>query len=650
MRSISLRAISSAGLALLCGATWATDQIPASAFAHFPDVSTVRLSPDGKHIAVRAELDNGKSHALAVYSVNDMAHPFMLRMQPNEVPNDIQWVSDRRIIIEKAKQFGAIDAPVPTGEIITTDIDGKHQDYLYGYAANHQSSRGSTRNPDYGSGFYVGGPQEPNDHFYMSARLWDSHGGTTLYDVDSMHNTRHIMTSIGVDGMSFLVDAKGTARFAYGQDDDAKSVLYQSSGSGWSKVNWSTDGAFVPLGFMPDQQHVYAVYSADGGPTSLVEQAADGSDRKVLGKDDFSSVVDYQLSAPPGVPFAYSPDTGLPRISYIDPNRPEAKLHMALSLKFSGEYVDFVDFSQDGGTLLFKVNSDRDPGTYYLIDTRTYKVTKLFSLLPTIDPAKMAERRPIRFTNRDGMELDGYLTLPPGRPDTGLPMVLVPHGGPINVRDTWFFDQDAQFLANRGYAVLQVNYRGSSGRGKNFEDKGNLNWGTGIQQDLIDGVKWAIGQKIADANRICVYGGSFGGYSAMMTPIRAPGMFKCAIGYAGIYDLALMYKKGDIKDRKSGRSYLREVIGKDDAALDANSPDKLADKIDVPVLLVHGEMDQRAPIEQFQAMRAALDAENKPYQVLIKPGEGHGFYDEKNVVEFYDTLQAFLEKYIGKGA
>jgi dipeptidyl aminopeptidase/acylaminoacyl peptidase len=327
-----------------------------------------------------------------------------------------------------------------------------------------------------------------------------------------------------------------------------------------------------------------------------------------------------------------------------------AKLHRALSLKFPGSYVHFVDFSDDGSELLFGVSSDRSPGTYFLIDTHTYKVQKLFDVEPWINPSQMAERRPVTFKASDGTEVEAILTLPTGASEANLPMVLLPHGGPIDIQDDWFYDSDAQFLASRGYLVLQVNYRGSSGRGEDFREAAYLKWGTRVQQDLIDGVKWAIDQQYADPKRICVYGGSFGGYSAMMTTIRAPGLFKCAIGYAGVYDLSMMYKKGDVRESKSGRSYLRTVIGRNDADLDANSPDKLADKIDVPVLLIHGEDDQRAPFAQAQAMRAALDAAHKPYEWMSKPEEGHGFYDEKNNVERLQRMQAFLEKYIGKGA
>ena len=451
--------------------------------------------------------------------------------------------------------------------------------------------------------------------------------------------------------MSFMVGADGKAHFAYGRNDDYDYVVYHQQAAGWAKMTPAQiGGSFTPRSFAPDKQRIYAEYNAGGGPTELVEQDENGGNRKVLASDSFSSIGNVEWTPFPNQPFATVPATGMPTFTYIDPNLPTAKLHRALSLKFPGSYVHFIDFSEDGGKLLFSVNSDRDPGTYYLIDTHTYKVIKLFATAPWIDPAKMAERRPLHFKTSDGVELEAILTIPNGTHLANLPMILLPHGGPIGIRDNWDYDNDAQFLGSRGYLVLQVNYRGSSGRGEDFQEAGYLKWGTRIQQDLIDGVKWAIAEKYADPQRICVYGGSFGGYSAMMTTIRAPGLFKCAVGYAGVYDLKMMYKKGDVRESKLGRSYLNTVIGKDDADLDANSPDKLADKIDVPVLLIHGEDDKRAPFAQAKAMRAALDAAHKPYEWLSKPGEGHGFYSEKNNVEFYNRLQAFLEKNIGPGA
>ncbi|KRE88521.1 prolyl oligopeptidase [Frateuria sp. Soil773] len=642
--------LSAAGLCLPMAAA-AADLIPVQDFARRPQLSMPRLSPDGQHLAVRMDDNDNGTHALVVFGIADMSRPVsMLRMPKYELPANIVWVSPTRLVVEKGKELGSIDKPALTGEIIATDIDGKHQDYLYGFESKY-GTRAATRATDRGWGFYDGAPETANGHFYMAAHSWDNSEHSTLYDVDAAKNTRHLIGDIGVGGLNFMVGADGRAHYAYGRNEDYEYVVYHQQDNGWAKMSAAQIGrSFAPIDFTPDHRRIYASYDAQGGPTALVEQDEDGGNRKVLARDGFSSIGGIEWTPMPRQPFATVPATGIPRVSYIDPNLPAAKLHRALSLKFPGSYVHFIDYSEDGGQLLFGVSSDRDPGAYYLIDTHTYKVRKLFDAAPWVDPSKMAERRPLHFKASDGTELEAILTLPRGTGEKNLPMVLLPHGGPIGVQDDWSYDGDAQFLASRGYLVLQVNYRGSSGRGVDFKEAANLQWGTRVQQDLIDGVKWAVGENYADPKRICVYGGSFGGYSAMMTVIRAPGLFKCAIGYAGVYDLAMMYKKGDIRESKSGRSYLTTVIGKDDADLAANSPDKLADKIDVPVLLIHGEDDQRAPFAQAKAMRAALDAAHKPYEWLSKPGEGHGFYDEKNNVERYEHMQAFLEKNIGKGA
>lgn len=635
---------------LLPAAAVAADLVPVEDFARHAQLSMPRLSPDGRHLAVNMNDTDGDSHALAVYDVADMSRPVsLLRLPKYELAVGITWVSNTRLVVEKGKQLGSIDKPVATGEVIATDFDGTHQDYLYGFESKF-GSRADTRGTDRGWGFMAGLPTPTNGRFYMTTYSWENEDFSTLYDVDAGKNTRHLIGQIKVGGLSFMVGADGKAHYAYGRNDNWDYVVYRQQAGGWAQLAAAQiGGSFTPIDFTPDRQRVYAHYNAGGGPIALVEQDENGGNRKVLASDGFSSIGDIEWTALPRQPFATELATGVPQISYLDATTPTAKLHRALSQKFAGQ-VQFVDFSEDGSKLLFWVGSDRDPGTYYLIDTHNYKVSKLFAVAPWIDPAKMAERRPMHFKASDGMELEAILTIPRGVDPANLPMVLLPHGGPIGVQDTWYYDDDAQFLASRGYLVLQVNYRGSSGRGEDFKEAGYLKWGTRIQQDLIDGVKWAIAENHADPKRVCVYGGSFGGYSAMMTTIRAPGMFKCAVGYAGIYDLKMMYKKGDIRENKSGRSYLNTVIGKDDADLDANSPARLADKIDVPVLLIHGEDDKRAPFAQAKAMRAALDAAHKPYEWLSKPGEGHGFYSEKNNIEFYNRLQAFLEKNIGPGA
>ncbi len=638
-----------AGPTVAVAAPASTDPAPVHDFARRTGISSPRLSPDGRHLAVRTDDASGDKHSLVIYQLSDMSITSILNMPRYQVPLHAMWASNDWLVVQVGKEYGSLDAPMATGEVIATNLDGSRQHYLYGY--NNKGRHARTRGSDKGYGYIVGRPAKPNGHVYLRAEPWGRDDLSIIYDIDVPHDTRHLLAHMNVHGMDFLVDPDGRAAFAFGTNADFHAVAYRRTDRGWVSLDRQQSGVdFRPITFAPDGRHIYALRSADGGPDALVEQELDGNQRTVLASDDFASVGDVQWTAPPARPFAVFPDAGPRRPIFIAPDLPDAKLYRALQKAFPGQTIDFIDFSQDGGTLLFATSSDRDPGTYFLIDTHTHKVRKLFAVADWLRPETLGERQAIRFKADDGTTLEAILTFPAHRDRRHLPMVLLPHGGPHGVSDDVAYDNDAQFLASRGYLVLQVNYRGSGGRGASFRNAGHLKWGTRIQQDLIDGVKWAIDQQYADPERICVYGGSFGGYSALMTTIRAPDLFQCAVGYAGIYDLAMMYKKGDIRSHKAGRSYLTAVIGRDDADLDANSPDHLAEHINVPVLLVHGKADERAPFAQAQAMRAALDQAHKPYEWMAVAKEGHGFYSEAHRAEFLTRLQAFLEKHIGAEA
>jgi dipeptidyl aminopeptidase/acylaminoacyl peptidase len=628
----------------------AGDQVPVKAFAHRGGYSMPSLSPDGKYLALAAETD--EAHAVLIFDVNDISHmKSLLRLPPHQLPYNIQWVGPGRLVVELSKFVGSLDYPERLGEILAIDVDGKRIAPMFSREWGRGGFGGSQErnNDDDGYATIAGLPAKANEHFYMQAYMWDDEKNTSLYDVNADNGVRHLIGQINVGDMDFTVDSDGHMRYAQGLDISNNYVVYRMQDDHWVQLANSGDGnRFEPMAFSRDKQHLYAFSSVKGGPMSLVQTNADGTQSKMLAKDDFGNI-GYVEWTPQIEPIAAASATGIPTPIILNGELPLAKIYQDLRDKFPNKFVDFSSFSEDGSMLIFELRSDRDPGTYYLFDIKAMRIEKLFSENASIDPDKMGSRIPMHFTASDGMPLEAILTVPHGANMSNLPMVLMPHGGPFGVYDTWFFDTRAQFLASRGYLVLQVNYRGSGGRGPEFVGAGYGKWGTRIQQDLIDGVKWAEAQHYGDPNRVCVYGASFGGYSAMMTVVRAPDMFKCAIGEAGIYDLAMMYDKGDIKDRKSGRNYLEQAIGNDPAQLAANSPDKLAGKISVPVLLIHGEDDERSPFAQAKAMRAALDAAHKPYEWLTKSGEGHGFYKEKNLVDMYDHVQAFLEKNIGLG-
>ncbi|MFC5526650.1 alpha/beta hydrolase family protein [Rhodanobacter ginsengisoli] len=629
--------------------------LPVQDFARHGELSNPSLSPDGQllAVAVRSTDADGNSHyQLAVLHLPDLKPLSRLDMARRNVPGQVVWVSNTRLVVALAYESAWLDVPQMTGDLVALDYDGSHKTTLYSLAERGKSIH--SQDMPKGSASIAGIPETRNGHIYVNLRpfpsgsytMYDAHS-SMVYDVDTSNGSAQLMGKIDKGDMSFVMHA-GIARFAYGSPDAGATInTYARDGKDqpWHLLPASVTGkALIPQQISADGSTMWSIYSADGGPEMLVSSKLDGGGRKVLASDNFSAIGDILWAPHHGAPYAASPAVGRPRFLYLD-DSPLARVHKALSDKFPDEVIDFAGRSDDGMVLLIHAYSDRDPGTFALFDRHNMNLRPLFQVEPWIKPAQMAARQPIRFKASDGVELDGYLTVP-GDGTKAHPMVLLPHGGPIGVADGWAYDTDAQFLASRGYAVLQVNYRGSSGRGMNFMRAGYRQFGDRIQHDLIDGVHWAIEQGHADRNRICVYGGSFGGYSALMTPIVAPGLFKCAIDYAGVSDWSIGMDYSDTSHFSAGKTYFADAIG-DKAAARAISPLYQLDRFNVPVLIAHGEADPRVPFRNATELRSALDKAGKPYVWLSKPKEGHGFYSEKDRTDLLQHMQDFLGKYIG---
>jgi dipeptidyl aminopeptidase/acylaminoacyl peptidase len=221
------------------------------------------------------------------------------------------------------------------------------------------------------------------------------------------------------------------------------------------------------------------------------------------------------------------------------------------------------------------------------------------------------------------------------------------HGGPHGVRDYWGYDREIQHLASRGFAVFQINYRGSGGYGREFLKSGFNHWGDTMQDDLTDGVNWLVDQGIADRKKLCIYGASYGGYAAMMSSAREPDLYKCAVGYVGVYDVDSFTTVGNIPGYRAGSAYLKEVIPSDPAIRDAFSPTMQASKIKAEVFLVHGKKDKQAHFNNYEILTKKFDDLNKPYKSLVKFDEEHGFYKTENQIELAIELEEFFTQHIG---
>lgn len=639
------------GLTLANSALAQEKLIPVDAFVEQEQFSIPRLSPDGKHIAVSVRVKRGDRNVptLTIYTLPELKIIATHILPGYEVPVNFMWVTDQRLAIKKGLEVGDREPPVSTGEIIAANIDGSKVEYLYGYKNFKQSKLGDRYNNDYSVGVIAHVPDTRDGNIIVSTHEW-RRPRTSLYEINTNSVIRRLVADIAMPHLSFTFQNDGKARFASGFDEDNAMALFRLNDEtkDWKRIdNGKLGSSFFPLAFLPGDGAFYAIQSKSGEAKSLVVEDMKSGEQKTLFQDPFGSVDMIEYTSRPEIPFAVTSAVGVPKPHYLEPDAPDAKLHKTLSGIFPGSYVHFINFSDDGQKLLFNVASDRDPGSFYIYDRHTGKADLLFANMSGIEPDQMAARKPILFKSRDGKDLTGYLTMPNNANQKKLPLVLLPHGGPIGVDDSWYFDTDAQFLASRGYAVLQVNFRGSSSRGPRFENEGAREFGGKMIDDLVDGLKWANTQAEIDSNRVCVFGVSYGGYAAMMVPIKAPSMVKCAVGYSGRYDLVSRFSQGSNKGETQTINWLKKYMGDDMKKLAADSPVNMAEKIKVPVFLVHGTKDETTELDQAERMRDALKEAGNAPEWLLKKNEGHGFYDSEHRKEFYLKLEAFLKKHIG---
>lgn len=630
----------------LCSGHALAAKIPVKVFAQNPGFSAVALSPDGHRLAITTPVENRTD--VMIVDLSGKAEPMRIRYNANEHVIGPFWADDDRLVLSKARKAGSRAAPSGTGEVFSVDATGRNQQLLFGYVPDEGNIRGRRKDTGFASLLdRVPGGKGELLFSYVDWTSADRH--SSIYRVNPVNGEREQIEQIPLRAGVVAVDHKLKPRFASSRDDNAEPLLrYRpTADSAWTEVPKSMAGrSMYVIAFEADNDIAWAEISDAGEPSSLYRVSfSKGTRDKVFGRDDMD-IGSVMMSGFDGVPFAAVFDAGKPAVQYFDPKSEWAQLHSGLMKQFPGNLVRFIDFSRDDNHVLALVYSDRNPGDYYLIDRTANRVSKLQSRLEGIDPTQMASMSPFRFKASDGVELDAFITVP-REGSKPFPVVVMPHGGPHGPYDSWSFDADAQFLANRGYAVLQVNFRGSGGRGETFEKSGHRKWGTRIMDDIVDGLKFGVAQGLVDAGRACIYGASFGGYASLMAPVRSPGTFKCAIGYLGVYDLELLHSRGDTNDTKQGRNVVTQFVGTDTTELAANSPAKQGAKVGIPVMLVAGKEDIRAPLAHTNAMADALKKAGTPVDVMVKGGEAHGFYKEENRVELYEKMEAFLDKHIG---
>lgn len=635
--------------AILCAQANAQTEIPASDFAKRPEAWEVELSPTGEYAAIAVPTPDGMETQLEIVQLAT-GKTQKLRFTRQQHVVDVFWTADEQVVVSRAKMDPLKARPYTLGELMTSDIKGENQEVLFGYIPDDGTRRGRRKDEGWSSIDMVLNKEPGMALVDFTCATCGEEPDTVIFKVDTRTGDRKEIER-GDKLASYEYDLTGEPRLRTTWDDNDEPVLHYRKGKGeaWSPMPKALAGRVIyGARFAADNNTVYALVSDAMEPAQAYKIDLQAGTRvKLAGRDDVA-VSNFMYEGMDGAPFAVTFDADKPTLQYINPNSEWAQLHAGLMKSFPGQMVSLRSFSRDGSKVMFTVWSDRDIGSYYVYDRTAKRAQKVIDYKPWLKPEAMAPTKPIAFDNRDGQKLFAFYTAKGNGPQ---PLVVMPHGGPFGPYDKWGFENDAQFLASRGYAVLQVNFRGSGGRGEGFMRSGWKGWGTKLQDDIADGVRWAIANKLADPNRICIYGASFGGYSALIQPVLYPDLYKCAIGYVGVYDLPLM-RKTDENDGASKRTkrFFDRTLGTDSNALAAVSPAKRAAEIKVPVMLVHGKDDKTADFNQYKTMEAALREAGKPAETFVVPGEGHGLVKPENVAEFYRRMETFLDKHIGASA
>lgn len=602
-------------------------------------ITDIKISPTGEHYALTVPMEDRT--VLAIARRSDMEFTAKIQGDKHSTIADFWWVNDDRVVVSTAQKFGSEDQPHLTGDLYAVNADGSRMKVLFdGQGADSALSQQAA--------FMVDTLANDDRSVLVSIMVVGDEPLTRVEKLDVYSGNRSTVATAPVRRARFATDAAGNVRFAQGAGSDNVSKLYYRADNAaeWRLLNDEGKSGHIewPLGFSGDGSKAYLQAEKSDGPDAIIEIdiATDARTERLrdVVVDPYAPIYNHDGRVPAGAFFMHK------RIGtrFLDEQSATARLYRKLEKAFPGQAVAVTSVTEDGRLLLVKAWSDRNPGDFLLFDTVTNNAALIFSRRSWFDPDKMSPTHAIAFKARDGLALHGYLTVPLNAKAEKLPMVVIPHGGPFGLFDAWEFDDEAQMLSKAGYAVLRVNFRGSGNYGRTFTHAGARQWGRAMQDDVTDATHWAIAENIADPGRICLYGASYGGYASLMGVAKEPDAYRCAVGYVGVYDLALMHKE-DSAESESMRRWVEDWVG-ERSSLEQVSPTHLASRIKVPIFLAAGGEDEIAPIAHSKRMEKALKAAGVPVETLYFDTEGHGFYTEPHRREFYGKLLDFLQRHL----
>lgn len=615
-------------------------------FVRHPYVTDLRLSPSGEFFAALAPHDD--QNALLIFHTPTLDFVSGMKLAKGESVLDFQWAGPQEVVAELGSYRGFQDALVATGEVMRL-----------------QASKGavgvSTFNRRTIRDGYVllvdATPGDPNT-VLVDKRMFGSNSIPRYGYLLEWNMATARYREIGLSPephCEYVVDYQGDVRLAYCGRADESAALYRLRPASerendkdlWQQLPNGGAKEIDPLFISRDGRWVYfkarGLPDAKGDGLCLARLSLESLEAmKVLSCQPGADLATVIASADGKELLAAYYESDGPQLDVLDTTHPDLGLLLQFQKHFAGQFALPVSSSRDGRYWLLAVYSDAKPTSYHLYDQTQKSLRKLFDSYPGLANKQLPPKQALKIKARDGWTLPSYLTMPANSAMKKPALIVMPHGGPFGVRDHWEFDAAAQLLAHKGYAVLQVNFRGSSGFGKGHSDAGIKQWGGLMINDILDATKSVLAQGKVDANRVAIFGVSYGGYAALMSAAREPGMFKAVATVAGVVDLETWVEDADFADNSFGKIYVERYVGADPAALKLHSPIQHVKAIKAPIFIAHGEADARVPFNQAKRLRKALKSNNQAHEWVSFPGEGHGLTRMDNRRVLYDKLLKFL--------
>ncbi|MDB5746719.1 MAG: dipeptidyl aminopeptidase [Massilia sp.] len=625
------------------------------------------LSPDGRAIAARSSAP-GQRDFLVVVDLQTNSGKIVAAYNDSDI-GSFQWVNSERLL------FNVRDRSVAQGDddnapgLFAVNRDGSELIQLAetGTARTGQRTgqRAGRRLLPWHT-FMLGerGAQD-SEYVYVRDVTWKTgykKNRVSLLRLNTLTGQAQEVTRPKEDVTGWMLDHKGEPRIAIGSDEDTGIIHYLDPATKeWRKLTTfklygNNEDAITPLAFGPDGKlYVSTRHGRDTSAVHTLDIATGKLNPEPLvstAGHDFDGTILTSREKVLGMRFT----TDAESVEWFDPAMKAVQETVDKLLPATVNLVSAPPQHAKTPWLLVRAYSDLIPATYYLFNRDTKLVNKVGETYPGIDPKQMGRQQAVNYKARDGLNIPALLTMPAGARRSGLPLVVLVHGGPWVRGSSWGWAPQSQFLASRGYAVLEPEFRGSTGFGAAHYKAGFKQWGLAMQNDLADGVRWAVEKGYVDPKRVCIAGASYGGYATLMGLVNDPDLYKCGVNWVGVSDINLMYSSANHTNDSSDewkRYGMPEMIGdrvKDASQLKATSPIEQAARIKQPLLLAYGGADQRVPIDHGTKFHAAVKRTNPNVEWVEYPAEGHGFYLPKNSIDFWRRVEKFLDKNIGKGA